>query len=203
MFNLTIYRGTHQIGGGCTELACKGERVLIDLGANLPDSDTPIRDDELAAKVFDGRPAAGVLFTHPHGDHYGLYKKVPGDVPMYIGSMAKEILKILVSRLDCISEEKGLPVIERMQTYQAGQELGAFQNVRVLPLYVDHSAPDAYMFYIQAAGKKILFSGDFRDHGIVGEKDRLWRMLEKFVPRGIDLLITEGTMLSRRAEAAD
>lgn len=202
MFNVTIYRGTHQIGGCCTELACKGERVLIDLGANLPDSDTPIRDDELAAKVFDGRPAAGVLFTHPHGDHYGLYKKVPGDVPMYIGPMAKEILKILVSRLDCISEEKGLPVIERMQTYQAGQELGAFQNVRVLPLYVDHSAPDAYMFYIQAAGKKILFSGDFRDHGIVGEKDRLWRTLEKFVPRGIDLLITEGTMLSRRAEAA-
>ena len=91
---------------------------------------------------------------------------------------------------------------ERMQTYQAGRELGAFQNVRVLPLYVDHSAPDAYMFYIQAAGKKILFSGDFRDHGIVGEKDRLWRTLEKFVPRGIDLLITEGTMLSRRAEAA-
>ena len=202
MFNLTIYRGTHQIGGCCTELACKGERVLIDLGANLPDSDTPIRDDELAAKVFDGRPAAGVLFTHPHGDHYGLYKKVPGDVPMYIGPMAKEILKILVSRLDHISEEKGLPVIERMQTYQAGQELGAFQNVRVLPLYVAHSAPDAYMFYIQAAGKKILFSGDFRDHGIVGEKDRLWRTLEKFVPRGIDLLITEGTMLSRRAEAA-
>lgn len=202
MFNVTIYRGTHQIGGCCTELACKGERVLIDLGANLPDSDTSIRDDELAAKVFDGRPVAGVLFTHPHGDHYGLYKKVPGDVPMYIGPMAKEILKILVSRLDCISEEKGLPVIERMQTYQAGRELGAFQNVRVLPLYVDHSAPDAYMFYIQAAGKKILFSGDFRDHGIVGEKDRLWRTLEKFVPRGIDLLITEGTMLSRRAEAA-
>lgn len=202
MFNVTIYRGTHQIGGCCTELACKGERVLIDLGANLPDSDTPIRDDELAAKVFDGRPAAGVLFTHPHGDHYGLYKKVPGDVPMYIGPMAKEILKILVSRLDHISGEKGLPAIERMQTYQAGRELGAFQNVRVLPLYVDHSAPDAYMFYIQAAGKKILFSGDFRDHGIVGEKDRLWRTLEKFVPRGIDLLITEGTMLSRRAEAA-
>jgi ribonuclease J len=202
MFNVTIYRGTHQIGGCCTELACKGERVLIDLGANLPDSDTSIRDDELAAKVFDGRPVAGVLFTHPHGDHYGLYKKVPGDVPMYIGPMAKEILKILVSRLDHISGEKGLPAIERMQTYQAGRELGAFQNVRVLPLYVDHSAPDAYMFYIQAAGKKILFSGDFRDHGIVGEKDRLWRTLEKFVPRGIDLLITEGTMLSRRAEAA-
>ena len=65
MFNVTIYRGTHQIGGCCTELACKGERVLIDLGANLPDSDTPIRDDELAAKVFDGRPAAGAGYGGP------------------------------------------------------------------------------------------------------------------------------------------
>lgn len=202
MAKLIIHRGTHQIGGCCTELSVDGQRLLIDLGANLPDSDALIQDDELIAKVFDGRPAAGLLFTHPHGDHYGLYKKVPEDVPMYIGPMAKDILKVLVSRLDCISEEKGLPAVERMQTYQAGQELGAFPNIQVLPLYVDHSAPDAYMFYIQAAGKKILFSGDFRDHGIVGERDRLWRTLEKFVPRDIDLLITEGTMLSRRSEAA-
>lgn len=47
------------------------------------------------------------MFTHPHGDHSGLYKKVPADVPMYIGPMAKEILKILISRLDYIS---GRPV---------------------------------------------------------------------------------------------
>ena len=203
MAKLIIHRGTHQIGGCCTEITSGGERVLIDLGANLPDSDAPIRDDELISKVFDGRPAAGMLFTHPHSDHYGLYKKVPADVPMYIGPMAKEILKVLVSRLDYISEEKGLPVVERMQTYQAGEELGAFQNIQILPLYVDHSAPDAYMFYIQTAGKKILFSGDFRDHGIVGERDRLWRTLEKFVPRGIDLLVTEGTMLSRTGELGD
>lgn len=202
MATLTIYRGTHNIGGCCTEISCGGERILIDLGSNLPDSDALIRDDELLEKVFDGRPAAGLLFTHPHGDHYGLYKKAPRDVPMYIGPMAKDILKILVRRLDYISDEKGLPTVDRMQTYLAGKELGAFQNIRVTPLYVDHSAPDAYMFYIEIAGKKILYSGDFRDHGIVGERDRLWRTLEKYVPQNIDLLITEGTMLSRRGETA-
>lgn len=202
MAELTIHRGSHQIGGCCTEITSGGERILIDLGANLPDSDAPISDDALISRVFDGRPAAGLLFTHPHGDHYGLYRKVPQDVPMYIGPMAKELLKVLAARLDYISEEKSLPAVERMRTYQAGKELGAFENIRVLPLYVDHSAPDAYMFYIQTAGKKILFSGDFRDHGIVGERDRLWRTLKKFVPQGVDLLITEGTMLSRRAEEA-
>ena len=204
MAELTIYRGTHQIGGCCTEIIADGERILIDLGANLPDSDAPIRDDELIAKAFDGRPAVGLLFTHPHGDHYGLYKKVPPNVPMYIGPMAKEILEILVSRLDYVSEEKGLPQVQRMLTYKAGKEMGAFRNIQVTPLYVDHSAPDAHMFFIQVAGKKILYSGDFREHGIVGERNRLWRTMigyvRKYAPKGIDLLITEGTMLSRETK---
>lgn len=42
------------------------------------------------------------FFTHPHNDHYGLYKKGPEDMRMYIGPLAKNILKILVSRLDDI-----------------------------------------------------------------------------------------------------
>lgn len=199
---LTIHRGTHNIGGCCTELTVGGERLLIDLGASLPECDCPISDDALLKKVFDGRPADALLFTHPHGDHYGLYKKVPPEVPMYIGPMAKEILKVLAARLDCISEEKGLPVIERMGVYRYGKELKILQNFRILPLYVDHSAPDAYMFYIQTAGKRILFTGDFREHGIVGERGRLWRVLEKYVPRGIDLLITEGTMLSSAGKSS-
>ncbi len=197
MAELTIYRGTHQIGGCCTEITAGGERILIDLGANLPGTDAPIRDDELISKVFDGRPAAGLLFTHPHGDHYGLYKKVPESVPMYIGPMAREILQVLVRRLDCISEEKGLPVVDRMQTYQDREKLDAFQNFQILPLAVDHSAPDAYMFYIQTEGKRILFTGDFREHGILGENGRIWARLKEYVPEGIDLLVTEGTMLSR------
>ncbi len=197
MAELTIYRGTHQIGGCCTELVSGGERILIDLGANLPNTDAPIRDDELVEKVFDGRSAAGLLFTHPHGDHYGLYKKVPRDVPMYIGPLAKDILRLLTHRLDYRSDEKGLPAVERMETYRDGEELGKFSNIRVTPLAVDHSAPDAYMFYIQTAGKRILFTGDFREHGVLGQEGRLWARLKERIPEGVDLLVTEGTMLSR------
>lgn len=203
MTELTIHRGTHQIGGCCTEITSGKERILIDLGANLPDTDGAISDDALIVRVFDGRPAAGLLFTHLHGDHYGLYKKVPENVPMYIGSMAKEILKVLAVRLDHISEDKSLPAVERMQTYEPGCWFTPAAGMDVMPIYVDHSAPDAYMFCIRTAGKTILFSGDFRDHGIVGERNRLWRTLEKYVPHSIDLLITEGTMLSRTGEAGN
>lgn len=205
MAKLTIYRGTHQIGGCCTELSVNGERVLIDFGANLPNSDeaAPIKDDALIDRVFDGRPVNGVLFTHYHGDHYGLFRKIEKNTPMYIGPLAKEILQVLTPYIDLGTAKKGLPLVDRMRTYQAGRWMKPSPSIDLLPLYVDHSALDAYMFYIKMSGRKILFTGDFRDHGIVGEKDRLWRTLEKYVPKGIDLLITEGTMLSRIDETGN
>lgn len=201
MAELIIHRGTHQIGGCCTELSVNGNRILIDFGASLPGSESsaPLSDQKLAEKVFDGRPAAAVLFTHYHGDHYGLFKRIPKDVPLYIGGIAKEILSVLVPYIDIDSEEKGMPRVKEMHPYRLKEwlELEHAPGIRILPLYVDHSALDSYMFYIEAAGKRILFTGDFRDHGIVGEKDRVWRTLRAYVPRNIDLLITEGTMLSR------
>lgn len=206
MAELKIYRGADQIGGGCTEIAAGGERILIDFGANLPDADesAAIKDAEMAAKVFDGRPAKAVLFTHYHGDHYGLYKEVPPETPMYIGPLAKEILQVLVPRLDGHAEVKGTPIVNRMKTYRAGRWMNLSPNFSVLPLYVDHSALDAYMLYIKAGGKKILFTGDFRTHGIQGERGQLWSALEKYVvPGGVDVLVTEGTMLGRLEEAKE
>ena len=54
---------------------------------------------------------------------------------------------------------------------------------------------------VRTAGKTILFTGDFREHGIVGQWNRMERVLNKYVPGPVDILITEGTMLSRLGEA--
>lgn len=205
MTNLTIYRGANQIGGGCTEIAVGGERILIDFGANLPDTDfdSSIADAELTKRVFGSCPTAdAVLFTHYHGDHDGLYKEIPEGVPMYIGSIAKDILQELVPRLDYHAEKKGAPIVEKMLPYEPGKWQTLSDHISVKPLYVDHSALDAYMLYIKADGKKILFTGDFRDHGLQSESNRLWRTLERYVNEGVDVLVTEGTMLSRLEEAA-
>jgi len=201
MANLTIYRGTHQIGGCCTEISAGGRRVLLDLGANLPGSDetAPIKDEDLIARVLDGRPADAVLFTHYHGDHCALYQKIAArtpELPMYIGPLARQILMVVTAYIDRGASEKGFPIVKGMHTYRPGQPLRPAPGIAVWPLYVDHSALDAYMFYIEAGGKRILFTGDFRDHGIQGKQ--LWRMLNAFVvPKGVDILVTEGTMLGR------
>jgi len=66
-------------------------------------------------------------------------------------------------------------------------------DMTVKPLHADHSAFDSYMYLIECDNKKILHTGDFRTHGWSG--DNLWAEIEKIGE--IDVLITEGTMLSR------
>ena len=199
---LIIHRDSSQIGGCCTEISTGKSRILIDFGANLPGTDETAqrKDSEMFQQVFGTRKDSAVLFTHYHGDHYGLFKEIPAGIPMYIGPLAKNILRILAPYMDRDAEKKGLPVVERMNTYEAGKWLTPVPGIRVLPLYVDHSALDSYMFCVKVSGKTILFTGDFREHGIVGQKDRLRRVLKKYVSGPVDVLITEGTMLSRTGE---
>lgn len=65
-------------------------------------------------------------------------------------------------------------------------------DIRVTPFSNCHSIYDSHMFLIEADGKRIWHTGDYREHGYRG-KD-LFPMLERYAT-DIDVLITEGTML--------
>lgn len=206
---IKIYRGTNQIGGIVTEIRKGDHRTLIDFGANLPGTkESTIGDDELVEKVFgkgsfEGKTDA-VLFTHYHGDHVGLKNRIPDGIPMYVGRTAKEIMKIIATGVDFVKEKNGhpedieMPVIEKMRPYWKLGKAEDFSGIKVTPLVCDHSALDAYMFVIELNGKHILYTGDFRDHGIPGE-ETFERMIREKV-RKVDILVTEGTMVSRVAE---
>ena len=99
--------------------------------------------------VFDHKACDGVLFTHYHGDHVGLYKKIPQDIPLYIGTTAKKILEILTEKLDSIpnTREKGLPHIKGIKCYLPDRQ-EIFGDIKITPFVVDHSALDSYMFLI-------------------------------------------------------
>lgn len=203
---IRIYRGTNQIGGIVTEIRKDDHRILIDFGANLPGSKKNATGDaEIAGRVFgeesDPVKTSAVLFTHYHGDHVGLKGYIPDGIPMYVGRTAKEIMKVVAERVDNMKKRNGstdvpeLPVIERMKPYwKAGTEKD-FEDIVVKPLICDHSALDAYMFVIEMNGQRILYTGDFRDHGIPGE-DTFEKMIRKKVGK-VDILVTEGTMVSR------
>lgn len=133
-------------------------------------------------------PYDAVIFTHYHGDHTGMADRVPPDVPMYIGRAAKEFLLLSKRHQNSFP----VPVIEKMRTYRNGESF-TVGDIRITPVLTDHSAFDAYMLLMEAEGRRILHTGDFRTHGIRGNS-----VLPALAPlRGTaDLLICEGTNLS-------
>lgn len=67
-------------------------------------------------------------------------------------------------------------------------------DIRVTPFFCSHSAYDCYMLLIEADGKRIWHTGDYREHGYLGKG--LMPTIKHYAT-DIDVLITEGTMLGR------
>ena len=78
-----------------------------------------------------------------------------------------------------------------------GGEAFTIGDIRIRPLVIDHSAADSYMFVIEAEGKHVLYTGDFRMHGL--RHHILDQLVNTYIGE-VDVLITEGTSLSRDAD---
>ena len=193
---ITIHRGAHQIGGCITEIKSDNAKILIDLGANLSDSDTKELNETDVAKLTQDTDA--IFYTHYHGDHVGLFHLVPETVPQYISKGAQEVMSCKYNALQAHGDySKELAALGRYHHYEAKVPIDIKGKIRVTPYYVSHSAFEAYMFKIEAEGKTILHTGDFRKHSYLGKG--LFGTLQYFVGN-IDLLIIEGTMLGRKGE---
>lgn len=203
---ITIHRGINQIGGCITEIATETNRIFIDFGHNLPNADGSV-DDSLANSDAVSEITKGVdaiFYTHYHGDHLGLFNYVPDNISQYIGRLAKQVALCKHQRLSYI---EGREELSRQEIVNLDKMIGFIPkqqicvgNITITPYFVSHSAYDAYMFLIEAEDKRVLHMGDFRGHGYLSKG--LFKVLENHIlPKGdIDLLITEGTMLSRLGE---
>ena len=176
---IIIHRGAHEIGGTCIQLSTATTTLLLDLG--LPLSSTSSELD--VASLY---PDA-VVISHAHQDHVGLIEKLPAETAIYIGKLAKELLDATRIFIDKPLLANNFNYFEKWQPFTIG-------DFRLTPYLVDHSAADAYGFLIEAEGKRLFYSGDFRGHG---NKNKLFHKIIADPPKDIDLLFMEGTMLER------
>ena len=209
IMRIKIHRGIDQIGGCITEIqSASGTKILIDLGHNLPEADGQINDiydtPENLDRLLEG--VSAVFYTHYHGDHIAFEASVAEKgIDQYLGQIAKTIKKQFYAHMQHVPEEgqsqkykAALEAVVKFKEYHADKTI-TVGDIKVTPYYVSHSAADAYMFIVECDGKTILHTGDFRDHGYLGHF--LAGTLKKFVTgRDIDVLITEGTTLSRADE---
>lgn len=196
---VTIHRGTHQIGGCATEICSGKTRIFIDFGAELPQPGHEPKLLDVDGVTRGEERCDGVFFTHYHGDHVGLYDRLLPGIPLYMDAAGRDILLVLQRRRAPHDRtiDRALPRLEAIQPLTAGKAV-TVGDLKVTPFTVDHSAYNACMFLIEGEGKRILHTGDFRTHGFRGKG--VEKVLKRYVGR-VDLLIAEGTTLSRKGEA--
>lgn len=186
---IRIHRGTHQVGGTCIELrAPTGERLVLDAGMPMT---MPRRGRDLLPDVpglwapGDGS-LQGVVISHPHPDHHGLVDLVDRDVPILLGERAQAILAESAFFIPWgPSFTATAPIAHRTPT-----TLGPFT---ITPFRVDHSAEDAYALLVEAGGRRVLYTGDWRGHG--SHPETVDELTTNVGP--LDALLCEGTRVDR------
>jgi len=213
---INILRGENQIGGCITEITTATTRIFVDFGQNLPgcgEPTTPQQDQAMVSEIFasNRRDLEAVFYTHAHEDHVGLFRYIPETVTQYIGEGALEMLKTKYAVMkegddlghkDSKQSQQALDKLALFKTWKRARQHSrpdtiTFGDIKITPFFCSHSIYDSYMFLIEADGKRIWHTGDYRAHGYLGKG--LFPTLKHFAQR-IDVLITEGTMLSRDAE---
>lgn len=185
---ITIHRGQNQIGGNIIEIAAGKTRLFFDVGVNLDDSAgdafPPVEG------LFAGeKNCGGVLISHYHSDHMGLLGKILPGIPVYMGEKAYKVFEAAASWR---GQEPGFQ--PRFFEAEKRFEIG---GIAVTPFLCDHSSFDSYMFLVEAEGRRVLYTGDFRANG----RPDFDALLEKLPC--VDCLITEGTTLRRDTQTAN
>ena len=176
-----IYRGTKEIGGTCVELTADNGKILwVDLGAPLDDKNPNIN--------YANNKLDALLISHPHQDHFGLMEKVGTDVPIYIGEVAFDFINATKIFID-------LPLLKgNYKTIKPWQTFTIAETFKIQSFLTDHSTPESFSFIIEADGKRVFYSGDFR---ATGRKKMVFDKIVEAPPKNIDLLLIEGTMVER------
>ena len=188
---------------------------------------TPEEDEKLVTSIFASNPKEheAVFYTHGHEDHIGLFEYIPDNVPQYTSEGTKALLSIkydvlyegakqnvkeiqdkeheekeycdAIDRLKSADDKRkrlnGMNVWPRTLPHKEPEGI-VVGDIKVTPFFNCHSIYDSHMFLVEAGGKRIWHTGDYRQHGYLGKG--LIPTLKKYAT-GIDVLITEGTMLKR------
>lgn len=179
--NIKIHRGENQIGGNIIEIATETTKIILDAGLEMKGK---VGDHFDLKGLFDFKGYDAVFLSHYHKDHIGLAYKIHKGIPIYMGKSSFHI----ITASDRYKGIKTFPV-EGFMTHRLPIQIG---DMIITPFLCDHSAFDSYMILVESGGEKILYTGDFRGNG---RKQSQWLMEQ--LPNQVDVLITEGTTLSR------
>ncbi|MDO9406779.1 MBL fold metallo-hydrolase, partial [Patulibacter sp.] len=204
--NFKIHRGTQEIGGSCVEIWTNTTKIIVDIGMPLVVSDgqefnfkqyEKLTTKELVQKdilpdidgLYDNSTSKvdGILISHYHQDHHGFLSYADTSIPIFTGKATQSILEFSDGFFNGKQLNNQFQNFNKDSTFSIG-------DITIQPYWMDHSAFDAYAFLIEANGKRLFYSGDFRGHG---RKEKVFKWFLHNAPQNVDYLLMEGTTIGR------
>jgi ribonuclease J len=216
---LTFYGGLREIGGTKILLRTDGGSIFLDFGQNFDLEgrffeqpwNPPFYIPSLLQigalppisglyRMLPGRPVDGVVVSHAHLDHCGWVPTLSPKIPVYAGEDTKNLILIRSETYDRGWQNDWGPTDWR--TFNGG-ELVSIEgtDIAFTSYEVDHSVPGSFAFIVDAAGKKLAYTGDLRMHG--RRRHLTNGFLRALRHNKIDVLIVEGTHVVPEGEDAE
>ncbi|MCX6775686.1 MAG: MBL fold metallo-hydrolase [Candidatus Micrarchaeota archaeon] len=193
---------------------CNGIGDYIELGL-VPDIKGLYREDYLKKMGRDKEESGfdGILLSHAHLDHNGHLDLVRPDIPLYCSQGSKCIMEMIdtTSGGEFLREKVSFRFVpkkrgEGLKRLDSREPEGIVERVvnvvekpfkvgdlEVTPMPVDHSLPGALAFAIETSEGAVIYSGDFRFHGLNEKKTR--EFVEKASGFEPAAFICEGTRI--------
>jgi len=188
--------GLGEFGRNLMWLKCGESSLLVDVGVSFPDETFPGIDriaPDLSA--LEGARIDAVLLTHGHEDHIGalpLLREV-SHAPVYGFPFTLALARRRLEEADAPVD--GLHEMSPREEARAGEFRFTFFRV-------SHSVPDSAAILIEAGGRRILHSGDFKldpdpPDGETTDHEGIAAAAEA----GIDLALVDSTNAERPGRA--
>ncbi len=217
MTQVTCYGGVGEIGGNKILVEDRDARAWLDMGSSfgfgsdfwgeflgararfglrdyfalglLPKLPGLYSPEWLEGSHFDYEPPrfSAAFVSHIHFDHTNHLKFLDPAIPVHMGEGTKIMLESW--------EETGRFDLEEhdYRTFRTGRTLKA-DDIDVVPVHVDHSAPAAYGFLVHTTEGTIAYTGDLRQHGPHAEMTR--EFIAAAAKERPAALVTEGTRVA-------
>lgn len=146
----------------------------------------------------------GVFVSHAHSDHSGFINLLRRNVNVYMGKFTKVSYSSYYETIGTRTIDAKLYFEDFKNKQKERIKISTFSSkdkvkvndVFVKPHAVDHSTPGSYGFIIETPNNVIVYTGDFRMHGIMRSfTEEFVKKLERY--NGIDCLICEGTNVAQ------
>jgi ribonuclease J len=112
-------------------------------------------------------------------------KPINPQVPVYMSEIMEDIIRITGKVVPGHRE-----LVAKVERFKKGCCFSVGKEFKITPYLMDHSASESFAFLIEAEGKKIIYTGDYREHG---HKANAFKYFLAKDMGQVDLIITEGT----------